>query len=316
MALLIAPSTRAQQATGVITGAVTDPSGAPVAGASVTVTDTERGTSLRAQTNTNGLYNFPQLPIGQYSVRVEANGFQTALRSNVGLELNLTATVDFRLTLGQISQTVEVSETAPLLQSQTTEVGSVMEASSIENLPLETGNYNQLTLLVPGAVTISPASFNSGTRTFNAARPNLNGNREQANYYLLDGMENMEFVDDNVAFTPSVEAIQEFQVITNNPSAEYGQFLGGVINVLALGSTTAEYRRWGYPDWFHFATGALEFATAILLALTTTRLLGAGLGAAVMLAAIVTVVFHGEYVRAAPPAIVLVLLAIIAWAVL
>jgi hypothetical protein len=92
--------------------------------------------------------------------------------------------------------------------------------------------------------------------------------------------------------------------------------LGGVINVLALGSTTAEYRRWGYPDWFHFATGVLEFATAILLALTTTRLLGAGLGAAVMLAAIVTVVFHGEYVRAAPPAIVLVLLAIIAWAVL
>jgi hypothetical protein len=92
--------------------------------------------------------------------------------------------------------------------------------------------------------------------------------------------------------------------------------LGGVINVLALGSTTAEYRRWGYPYWFHFATGALEFATATLLALTTTRLLGAGLGAAVMLAAIVTVVFHGEYVSAAQPAIVLALLALAAWAVL
>ena len=147
------------------------------------------------------------------------------------LQLNLTETVDFRLTIGQISQTVEVNETAPLLQSQTTEVGSVMEASAIENLPLETGNYNQLTLLVPGSVTISPASFNSGTKTFNAARPNLNGNREQANYYLLDGMENMEFVDDNVAYTPSIEAIQETQVITNNPSTEFGQFLGGVINV-------------------------------------------------------------------------------------
>ena len=231
MALLIAPAARAQQATGVITGAVTDPSGAPVAGASVTVTDTERGTSLKAQTSTDGFYNFPQLPIGQYSVRVEANGFQTALRGNVTLQLNLTATVDFRLTLGQISQTVEVTETVPLLQSQTTEVASVMEASAIENLPLETGNYNQLTLLVPGSVTISPASFNSGLRTFNAARPNLNGNREQANYYLLDGVENMEFVDDNVAYTPSIEAIQETQVITNNPSTEFGQFLGGVINV-------------------------------------------------------------------------------------
>ncbi len=231
VALLIAPSARAQQATGVITGAVTDPSGAPVAGASVTVTDTERGTSLRAQTNTDGLYNFPQLPIGQYNVRVEANGFQSSLRNNVTLELNQTATVDFRMTIGQISQTVEVTETAPLLQTQTTEVSSVMEASAIENLPLETGNYNQLTLLVPGSVTISPASFNTGLKTFNAARPNLNGNREQANYYLLDGMENMEFVDNNVAYSPSIEAIQEFSVITNNPSTEFGQFLGGVISV-------------------------------------------------------------------------------------
>ncbi len=231
MALLIAPSARAQQATGVITGSVTDPSGAPVAGASVTVTDTERGTSLKAQTNTDGVYNFPQLQIGQYNVRVEATGFQTSLASNVGLALNQTAKFDFAMQLGQVTQTLEVSETIQLLQSQTTEVASVMEASAIENLPLETGNYNQLTLLVPGAVTISPASFNSGLKTFNAARPNLNGNREQANYYLLDGMENMEFVDDNVAYTPSIEAIQETQVITNNPSTEFGQFLGGVISV-------------------------------------------------------------------------------------
>ena len=115
------------------------------------------------------------------------------------------------MVIGQVSQTVEVTETAPPLQTQTTEVGTVMEASAIANLPLETGNYNQLTLLVPGAVTISPASFNTGHKTFNAARPNLNGNREQANYYLLDGMENMEFVDNNVAYSPSTEAIQEIQ---------------------------------------------------------------------------------------------------------
>src|SRR6202007_827731 len=125
----------------------------------------------------------------------------------------------------------EVTEATPLLQTETTEVGSVMEASAIANLPLETRNYNQLTLLVPGAVTISPASFNTGLKTFNSARPNLNGNREQANYYLLDGMENTEFVDNNVAYSPNVDAIQEFSVITNNPNAEFGQFLGGVINV-------------------------------------------------------------------------------------
>src|SRR5579863_6497028 len=230
-ALVLPTATRAQQATGTITGAVKDPSGAAVAGAMVTVVDTERGTSLHAQTNADGIYNFPQLPISVYQLRVEANGFEAAVRGNIALQLNQTATIDFSMVLGQVSQTLQVTESAPPLQTQTTEVGTVMESSAIANLPLETGNYNQLTLLTPGAVTISPASFNTGLKTFNAARPNLNGSREQANYYLLDGMENMEFVDDNVAFTPSTEAIQEFNVITNNPSTEFGQFLGGVINV-------------------------------------------------------------------------------------
>lgn len=230
-ALTIIPTLRSQQSTGVITGVVQDPSGAAVAGATVTVTDTQRGTSLKTQTNQDGLYNFPQLPIGNYQLSVEANGFQTAIRGNVALALNQTATIDFSMTLGQISQTVEVTGGAPPLQTETTEVSTVMDSLAISSLPLETGNYNQLTLLTPGSVTISPASFNTGLKTFNAARPNLNGNREQANYYLLDGMENMEFVDDNVAYSPSVEAIQEFQVITNNPSTEFGQFLGGVINV-------------------------------------------------------------------------------------
>jgi DoxX-like family len=92
--------------------------------------------------------------------------------------------------------------------------------------------------------------------------------------------------------------------------------VGAVINVLALGSTAAEYRRWGYPDWFHFVTGALELATAALLALTATRLFGAGLGGAIMVAAAATVIVHREYVHAALPVLVLVLLAIVAWTAL
>ena len=240
MGSLLIPAMHAQQATGAITGAVTDPSGAAIAGGMVAVTDTDRGTSLRTQTNTDGIYNFPRLPIGQYEVRVEANGFQTAVRSNIALALDQTAKIDFAMVIGQVSQTLQVTSEAPPLQTQTTEVGSVMEASAIASLPLETRNYNQLTLLTPGSVTISPASFNTGLKTFNAARPNLNGNREQANYYLLDGMENTEFVDNNVAYSPSVDAIQEFNVITNNPSAEFGQFLGGVINV-SLKSGTNQF---------------------------------------------------------------------------
>jgi hypothetical protein len=171
---------------------------------------------------------------------VEVTGFQTVVKPGVELVLNQAAKIDFALTIGQVSQQVEVTEGAPVLQTQTTEVGTVMQAHAIANLPLETRNYNQLALLVPGSVTISPASFNTGQKTFNAARPNLNGNREQANYYILDGLDNNEFVDNNVAYSPNVDAIEEFNVITNNPSAEFGHFLGGVISV-SLKSGTNQF---------------------------------------------------------------------------
>ncbi|HWB86490.1 MAG TPA: carboxypeptidase regulatory-like domain-containing protein [Bryobacteraceae bacterium] len=236
----IAPAGCAQEVTAAITGMVTDPSGAPVASATVIAKDADRGTVWRTETSPDGVYNLPRLPVGNYEVRVEATGFQTVVRPTFNLVLNQTARVDFQLTIGQVASTIEVTGAAPLLQTEATHVGTVMQSRAIANLPLETRNYNQLTLLTPGAVTISPASFNNGQKTFNAARPNLNGNREQANYYVLDGLDNNEFVDNNVAYSPNVDAIQEFNVITNNPSAEFGHFLGGVINV-SLKSGTNQF---------------------------------------------------------------------------
>jgi hypothetical protein len=230
----------AQEAGASVTGKVTDPSGAAVVGATVILRDVDRGSVLRTQTNGEGVYNLPRVPIGQYELRVEASGFQTAVRPPFSLQLDQAAKVDITLAIGQVSQQMVVTSEAPQLQTETTQVSTVMEANAIAGLPLETRNYNQLTLLVPGSVTISPASFNTGLKTFNSARPNLNGNREQANYYLLDGVENTEFVDNNVAYSPNVDAIQEMSIITNNPSAEFGQFLGGVINV-GLKSGTNQY---------------------------------------------------------------------------
>jgi len=226
-----APWGAAQEASGAITGKVSDPSGASVAGAQVTAKDVDRGTVFRTKTNTEGVYNLPRLPVARYDLRVEAPGFQTAVHQAFDLVLNQVAKIDLALTIGQVSQQIEVSGGGPLLQTQTTQLGTVMESRAIENLPLETRNYNQLALLMAGAVTTSPASFNTGQQTFNAGRPYINGNREQANYYLLDGMDNNEFVDNNVAYSPNVDAIQEFNVVTNNPNAEFGQFLGGVISV-------------------------------------------------------------------------------------
>lgn len=234
--LATARSARSQLVTAAVNGIVTDPSGSPVSGAKVTATDVDRGTVFTAETNSTGAYSLPTLPIGRYDVRVEQAGF-SAEQSTVTLVLNQIAKIDFALKLGNVSTAVEVTGAAPILQTETTEVSTVLESHVIEALPLETRNYNQLTLLTPGAVTTSPAAFNTGQTTFNSGRPYINGNREQASYYLLDGMENTEFVDNNVAFSPSVDAIQEFNLITNNPSAQYGQFLGGVISVSTKSGT-------------------------------------------------------------------------------
>jgi carboxypeptidase family protein len=236
-----------QQVMAAVTGKVMDASGASVPEAKVTAVDTERGTVWSTTTNSEGIYDLPQVPIGTYNVKVERTGFQAAQQANLTLVLNQVARLDFQLKVGDVTTSVNVTDAAPLLQTDSTQVGSVMDAHAIANLPLETRNYNQLALLTPGAVTTSPGAFNTGLSTFNSGRPYINGNREQANYYLLDGIDNNEFVDNNVAFSPNVDAIQEFNVIANNPGAEFGHFLGGVISV-STKSGTNQY----HGDVFEF----------------------------------------------------------------
>ncbi len=229
-----------QQVMAAITGSVVDPTGAPVPDAKVTATDIDRGSVFSTVTNGDGVYDLPHVPIGNYNIKVEHQGFQGLRRSNITLELNQVARLDFSLKIGDVSTSVTVTEAPPLLQTDSTQVSTVMDAHAIENIPLETRNYNQLVLLTPGAITTSPASFNTGLATFNSGRPYINGNREQANFYLLDGVDNNEFVDNNVAFSPNVDAIAEMNIITNNPSAEFGHFLGGVISV-SLKSGTNQF---------------------------------------------------------------------------
>ena len=153
-------------------------SGAPVAGAKVTATDVDRGAPFSTATNEVGAYNLPRLPVGSYTIRVEHPGFNAAQQTNITLELNQAAHVDIKLTVGDVSTQVNVSDAAPILQTETTQIGNVMESKAIAALPLETRNYNQLALLTPGAITTSPGAFNTGQTTFNAGRPYINGNRE------------------------------------------------------------------------------------------------------------------------------------------
>jgi hypothetical protein len=235
--LLLPVSGWGQQVTASITGRVIDPTGATIANAKVTATDTERGTPWSTVTNAEGVFSLPRLPVGTYNVRVEHDGFQTATQSNILLELNQVARLDIALKVGSVSETVEVTSASPLLQTESTEVGQVISGRTNAELPLATRNYVQLTLLAPGSIHPDPSSFKSGATTASSGRPNVNGNREQANNFMLDGLDNNQVSDNLVGYAPGVEAIQEFNEITLTAPADFGNYMGAVVNVTTKSGT-------------------------------------------------------------------------------
>ena len=231
------PLAQAQEVSAGITGKVSDPSGAPIPGATVTARDTLRGTEWPTITNVEGFYAFPRIPIGNYELRVEMQGFKTAKHPNIQLELNQRARVDMQMELGVITESIEVVGAAPILNTDTTTVGATITANSIVNTPLISRNYISLTLMAPGVTTTDPVSFGNGQRTAGGGRPYVNGNRKEANNFLLDGVDNNHTSDNLTSYQPNLDAIQEVKMITNNASAEFGNFQGGVINVTLKSGT-------------------------------------------------------------------------------
>jgi len=232
--------TFAQEVTATIAGTVTDQSGAAVVGANVTAKSVERGITYTAVSNDSGLYRVSQLPPGNYDLRIEKNGFQTSLYPAFTLVTNQVARIDAELKVGQVSQTIEVTGAAPILKTESTQVDFVINAATNGDLPLASRNYVQLTLLAPGSITTDPSSFSTGNNTsVSGGRPLINGNREQANNFLLDGMDNNQVSDNLLGYTPAPDAIEEFNLITNNAPAEFGNFMGGIVNATIKSGTNS-----------------------------------------------------------------------------
>lgn len=227
----------AQEVSAGITGHVADPTGASIVGASVVAKDLDRGTEWPTKTNADGIYAFPRIPVGRYQLRVEAQGFKTYVNPDIVLEVNQRARIDVSMEIGATSESVSVTGEAPLLQTDTTQVGAVISSNTIENTPLISRNPVALTLLTAGVVTPDPNSFNNGVRSAGGGRPYVNGNREESNNFLLDGVDNNFTSDNLVAYQPNPDAIEEFKLITNNASAEFGNFQGGIINVVIKSGT-------------------------------------------------------------------------------
>ena len=228
------------------TGTIRDKDGSPVPSVGVTATNVATQVKYSATSNDQGLYTISALPIGDYKVRAELQGFRVYETSPIKLESGQTARVDITMQLG-FEQSIEVTGVAPILQTQDAVVGEVISETTIKNMPLNGRNFSQLSLLLPGVMTTAPDTFTE-PKNFGQGRPYVNGQREQENNYTLDGVDMNEAIDNLLPYQPSPDALAEVRVETNNYSAEFGNVAGAVIGS-TIKSGTNELRGSGFEYW-------------------------------------------------------------------
>ena len=223
--LMVAALPLCAQNYGEINGTVTDPSGAVITGANVTVTNTATNIARTVQTNAAGNYTVPFLAPGLYDVRAEQAGFKAVTRPGVQLQVGSSVRINVAMEVGAVTEEVAVTGTAALLTTEGTAVGTVIENKRIVDLPLNGRNYLQLIALSPGVTAETPPSFTAtGRQGGERAQQNYSiaGQRMQFTHYTLDGIENTDPNWNLWIFRPSIDALQEFKVETGVYSAEYG----------------------------------------------------------------------------------------------
>ncbi|MEP7272175.1 MAG: carboxypeptidase regulatory-like domain-containing protein [Acidobacteriota bacterium] len=252
IALLLAlPLTAVAQVTSAtIVGTISDQSGSSVPGAQVSARNVDTGLTRNVTSNEAGNYRLEFLPVGNYIVEVTANGLRKASRAGIVLQINETTRVDVSLTVGQVTETVTVTEAPPSINTSSPEIGRTIESAEIASLPLVDRNVYTLLDLTPGVQSNNNgvAAASTGTSSlilgFPEQRTLINGGTDggtgSVNYYL-DGGTNMTNLRNTGNILPNPDAIQEFRVQTNSYNAEYGRFASGIINVLTK-SGTNRYR--------------------------------------------------------------------------
>jgi hypothetical protein len=227
-----------------MTGTVTDSTGAVLPGITVTVTHAGTGISSSAVTDRQGGYTIPLLPPGTYQATVEQSGFKKYLHGGIVVQIAQTTRLDIGLQVGAMSEAVEVVGEAPLVRSTTAELGQVIEMKQIQALPLNGRFFQHLITMTPGAMPVYSRGDSAENASAGGARiataHTVNGMPWSGNNYLLDGVVNNEMQNAYINITPPLEAIQEFKVQTNNPTAEFGVFGGAAVN-LTIRSGTNEF---------------------------------------------------------------------------
>ena len=222
-----------------------------VPGAAINITNLATGVSQSTVSNNVGAYSVLTLPPAFYQITVEKEGFQQTFIPTVQLEVNQSLVQDFALEVGSVTETVEVSASAQLLQGSSAEMGAVVGEQAVMDLPLNGRNFTQLLTLTPGVAPVSTAQnaggFGARTNAGAFSFPAINGQSNRSNFFMLDGLTNQGAFTSTYALPPIIEAIQEFKVQSHNDLAEYGQVRGGIINIVSK-SGTNEFHGTGF--WF------------------------------------------------------------------
>jgi hypothetical protein len=248
LALLVSCSiAMGQTITGSVTGTVSDPSGAAVAGAKVVATNVDTGVETSTTTNADGVYVLRFLQIGRYKISIAGQGFASTEMGPFALEVGQEAKVDAKLKVGSATENVVVTSAAPILNSENPSTGTSITAQQATELPLQARNFSSLTTLVAGAVATTPANANNvGRPTYNSGFF-VNGNREQTNNYTLDGVDINDAIDNYINYSPNVDAIGELRIISGNATAEYGNANGGQVVMVTKSGTNSFH---GNAFWF------------------------------------------------------------------
>lgn len=245
--VFFAPNVLAQTFNATVVGKVTDANGASVPGAAVTMTQKGTNRTYTTSTNDSGEYVVPQLPPGDYNLKISASGFKIAVNENLTLETDTTSRVNIVLETGSINETVTVTAEPSVINTETSDKGEVITQKQVQDLPLNGRDFQDLALLVPG-VYPRPSEDDQGQGVAAA------GSRTDATNFILDGTTNRSDRNGAVGVNTSVDSIQEFKVSTSNYSAEFGRVAGAQINVVSKSGTNRfsgtlfEYLRNDYFD--------------------------------------------------------------------
>ncbi len=225
----------AQSGLATITGIVADDTGGAMPGVTVTATNTSTNVPYTGVTNAAGVYTMTSVPIGEYVVRAELQGFKSS-QSTITVSASQTARVDFSMEIGDLQESVEVTATAAVLQTENAVVGTQLDRNQVEKLPVQGRNLSTATLYTAGVTSPNPASFNSLKNT-GGGRPYVNGQREQGNNFMLDGVDMNDAIDNLIAYQPSPDAVEQVRVETNNYSPEQGNVAGAIVNMVLKSGT-------------------------------------------------------------------------------